>query len=157
MLGIRDILVRIRMRFGTLVHLHTSFFKDKKSEKSYKTVEIKVFLTFFAWWWKDPEPDPYLWVMTNQSTESRCRSGRAKNIRIRMQIRMRIRIPSTDWLAPQSSRLPVGPCLLSHPLARPPAARVMMAANIGPRPTRKYSEYMKRRGRMGQTSEYWSN
>ncbi len=24
-----------------------------------------VFLTIFAWWWKDPElePDPYLWLM----------------------------------------------------------------------------------------------
>ncbi len=26
----------------------TSFFKDKKSKKSHKTVEIKVFLTIFA-------------------------------------------------------------------------------------------------------------
>ncbi len=23
---------------------------------------IKVFLTIFPWWWKDPEPDPYLWL-----------------------------------------------------------------------------------------------
>jgi hypothetical protein len=29
------------------VHLH-NFFKDKKSERSQKTVEIKVFLTIFA-------------------------------------------------------------------------------------------------------------
>ncbi len=27
----------------------TSFFKDKKSKKSHKTVGIKVFLTIFAW------------------------------------------------------------------------------------------------------------
>jgi hypothetical protein len=26
----------------------------------YKTVEIKVLLTIFAWWWKDP--DPYIWL-----------------------------------------------------------------------------------------------
>jgi hypothetical protein len=26
----------------------TSFFKDKKSKRSHKTIEIKVFLTFFA-------------------------------------------------------------------------------------------------------------
>jgi hypothetical protein len=28
----------------------TSFFKDKKSKRSHKAVEIKVFLTIFAWW-----------------------------------------------------------------------------------------------------------
>ncbi len=33
----------------------TSFFKDKKSFRSHKTEEIKVFLTIFVWWWKDPE------------------------------------------------------------------------------------------------------
>ena len=27
----------------------TSFFKDKKSKRNHKVVEIKVFLTFFAW------------------------------------------------------------------------------------------------------------
>ncbi len=45
----------------------TSFFKDKKSKRSYshKTVGIKVFPTIFACWLKDPEPDPdlYLWLM----------------------------------------------------------------------------------------------
>ncbi len=41
----------------------TSFFKDKKSKWSHKTVGIKVFLTIFAWWWKEPDPDPYLWLM----------------------------------------------------------------------------------------------
>jgi hypothetical protein len=40
----------------------TSFFKDKKSQRSHRTAEIKVFLIIFAWWWKDPEPDPYLWL-----------------------------------------------------------------------------------------------
>ncbi len=39
----------------------TSFFKDKKSKRSNKTVKIKVFLTTFALWQKDP--DPYLWRM----------------------------------------------------------------------------------------------
>ncbi len=34
-----------------------SFFKDKKSLRSHKTVEIKVFLTIIVWSWKDP-PDP---------------------------------------------------------------------------------------------------
>ncbi len=36
----------------------TSFFKDQKLQRSRKRVEINVFLTNFAWWWKDP--DPYL-------------------------------------------------------------------------------------------------
>ncbi len=44
--------------------IFTSFFKDKKSQISRKwvwyPVEIKVFLTHFAWLWKDP--DPYLWL-----------------------------------------------------------------------------------------------
>ncbi len=44
------------------VHLH-HFFKDKKSKRSRKAVGIKVFLTIFAWWLKDPEPDPYLILM----------------------------------------------------------------------------------------------
>ncbi len=41
--------------------IFTSFFKDRKVNRSHKTVEIKVFLTIFAWWWKvpDPKPDPY--------------------------------------------------------------------------------------------------
>ncbi len=34
----------------TPVHLH-HLSKDKKSKRSHKTVENKVFLTFFAWWW----------------------------------------------------------------------------------------------------------
>ncbi len=39
----------------------TLFFDDKKSERR---VEIKGFLTIFAWWvwwWKDWDLDPYLW------------------------------------------------------------------------------------------------
>ncbi len=40
---------------GTL----SSFFKDKKLARTHKTVVIKVFLNFFACWWKDPDPDPY--------------------------------------------------------------------------------------------------
>ncbi len=39
----------------------TPFFKDKKSKTSHKTAGIKVFLTIFASWYKDP--DPYLWLM----------------------------------------------------------------------------------------------
>ncbi len=34
----------------------TSVLKDKKSLRSHKTVEIEVFLNFFACWWKDPDP-----------------------------------------------------------------------------------------------------
>jgi hypothetical protein len=43
----------------------TVFFKDKKSKRSHKKVGIKVFLTIFDWWWKDPvpDPDPYTWLM----------------------------------------------------------------------------------------------
>ncbi len=37
----------------------TSFFKDKKSKRIQNTVGIKLFLTIFAWWQKDLEPDPY--------------------------------------------------------------------------------------------------
>jgi hypothetical protein len=41
-----------------------SFFKDKKSLRSHKTVEIQVFLNIFALHWKDPDPpnptDPVL-------------------------------------------------------------------------------------------------
>ncbi len=36
--------------------IFTSFFKDKKSKRSHKTVGIKVLLTFIAWWYKDPDP-----------------------------------------------------------------------------------------------------
>ncbi len=34
----------------------TSFFKDKKSQRSHETVGIKVFLTNFAWLCKYPDP-----------------------------------------------------------------------------------------------------
>ncbi len=45
-------------------YYHTSWryiyitFQRKKSEWSHKTVGIKVCLTIFAWWWKDPDLDP---------------------------------------------------------------------------------------------------
>jgi hypothetical protein len=44
----------------------TWVFIDKKSKRSHKIVEIKVFLTFFACCWKDldPDPDPYK-IMTD--------------------------------------------------------------------------------------------
>ncbi len=50
---------------------------DKKSQRSHKTVKIKVFLTIFAWWWKDPEPDPYL-LLTDPDADP----GGPRNIRI---------------------------------------------------------------------------
>ncbi len=98
MLGIRDILVRIRIRilgsvpltnrlnadpgipktygsyrsgsrsrggFGTrVIHLHHSSKIKSLKKLQNSTVEIKVFLTNFAWWWKnpDPGPDPYFWL-----------------------------------------------------------------------------------------------
>ncbi len=37
----------------------TSLFKDKKSERSHKTVEIEIFLLFFAFFDPDLDPDPY--------------------------------------------------------------------------------------------------
>ncbi len=36
--------------FKKVFLLFTSFFKDKKSKRSHKTVGSKVFLTIFAWW-----------------------------------------------------------------------------------------------------------
>ncbi len=39
-----------------------SFFKDTNSRRSHETVGIKG-LTIFAWWKKDPDPDPYLWLI----------------------------------------------------------------------------------------------
>jgi hypothetical protein len=65
--------MRIRMRIRNI----TSSFKDKKSKRSYKTVESKVFLTIFAWWWKDPES-----VLVSCDQRIRYESGRLKNIRI---------------------------------------------------------------------------
>ncbi len=58
-------------------YIYTSFYKGKKSKRSHKTVGIKIFLAIFAWWYKDPDPDPeqdpnteqdpdmdpYLWLM----------------------------------------------------------------------------------------------
>ncbi len=51
------------------------FSKIKSHKEVKKTVGIKFFLTIFAWWWKDPEPDPYLWL-TKLLTNG---SGRPKN------------------------------------------------------------------------------
>ncbi len=66
-------------------------FKDKKSKRSHKAVGIKVFLTIFAWWWKDPDPDPDPHLVTNGSGSG---SRRPKNMWIRW-IRIRIRIRKT--------------------------------------------------------------
>ncbi len=81
----------------------TSFFKDKKSKRSHKTVETKVFLTIFDWWWKDlkpdAEPDPYLWL-----TDPDADPGDQKNIWI---LRIRIRISNTGkytWVQPNHTR-----------------------------------------------------
>ncbi len=46
--------------FGTLVHLHHS--SKIISHKEVRIITIKLFLEIFSWWWKDPEPDPYLWL-----------------------------------------------------------------------------------------------
>ncbi len=50
---------RIRMRIRNTGRF-TSSSQINSHKNTYKTVEIKAFLTIFAWWWKDPEPDPYL-------------------------------------------------------------------------------------------------
>jgi hypothetical protein len=47
-------------------------------------MEIKGFLTIFAWWWKDP--DLYLWLTDPDADPG----GQKKNIR-----NLRIRIPDT--------------------------------------------------------------
>ncbi len=52
--------VFLLMAFWRYIYI---IFKDKKSKRSHKTVEIKVFLTIFAWWWKDSDPDPHLWLV----------------------------------------------------------------------------------------------
>ncbi len=69
---------------------HWYIYKDKKSYRSYKTVEIKAFLTIITWWWKDPDPDPW-------------------NLRIRMRIReaQKHTDPDADpdpqhWITPTS-------------------------------------------------------
>ncbi len=41
-----------------LLGTFTSVFRDNKSLRSYKTVEIKIFLNYFACGWKDPDLDP---------------------------------------------------------------------------------------------------
>ncbi len=37
-------------------------FSKIKSYRSHKAVGIKVFLTILAWRWKEPDPNPYLWL-----------------------------------------------------------------------------------------------
>ncbi len=56
-----------------------SSFKNKTSWRSHKTIGINVFLTLFAWWYKDPDPDPYLWLMDPDS------DGRPKSLWIRIR------------------------------------------------------------------------
>ncbi len=70
-LRIRDISVRTRMRIRIRI-LRTSVpDADPGGPKTYGSgsgtlvkshKEVEVFLTIFAWWWKDPEPDLYLWL-----------------------------------------------------------------------------------------------
>ncbi len=47
--------VFLLITYGT-VGTFTSVFKDRKSVRCHKTVDIKVFLQFFSFWWKDPDP-----------------------------------------------------------------------------------------------------
>ncbi len=63
----------------------TSFFKIKCQKES----QIKVFLTIFAWWYKDPDPDPYIWLVDPDP-------GGPKNMWIRW---IRIWIRNTALLA----------------------------------------------------------
>ncbi len=39
------------------------YLKMKSIKISHKRVEVKVFLTILAWWWKDLNPDPYLRIL----------------------------------------------------------------------------------------------
>jgi hypothetical protein len=41
---------------------HFSKIKSQKEVTQQYRVGIKIFLTIFAWWQKDPDPDPYLWL-----------------------------------------------------------------------------------------------
>ncbi len=65
MLWILDILLWIRgsvsitkfpKLFCLLLFEGTFGFKDKKTKRSHKTVDIKVCFTISAGWWKDPDP-----------------------------------------------------------------------------------------------------
>ncbi len=100
---VRDILVRIRIRILLLLPVtfktstkvkvfcfllfeftFTSFFNDKMSQGNYKTVEIKVFLTIFAWWWKDPsDPNLYSWLMNLDSAEGQKTHGCGTLVKIK--------------------------------------------------------------------------
>ncbi len=62
---------------GTLVHLHHSP-KIKNHKEVTKQYKSRFFLRFIlAWWWKDTEPDPFLWL-----TEPDGDPRRSKNIQI---------------------------------------------------------------------------
>jgi hypothetical protein len=53
----------IRIRIITFWSYMHYIFKDKNSNRSHKAVGIKFFLTIYAWWYKDPDPDPCIWLM----------------------------------------------------------------------------------------------
>ncbi len=149
MLGIRDILERIRiLRFVPLTNWSgcrsgrpenvririrntrsfTSLFKDKKvimKLQIYNTLEIKVhyfckvFFTIFAWWWKDPKPDPYLWLKdpdadpggpTTYGSGAGCGSGSSTLIRT-----MSLATPHSQYLSSGGSN---AVCSADHPLYR---------------------------------------
>jgi hypothetical protein len=64
------------------------------SKRSHKTVGIKVFLTSFAWWYKNP--DPYLWFTEPDP-------GGVQNIRIRIHNAENLpcwRLPLAGWARP---------------------------------------------------------
>ncbi len=93
-LGIRDILVRIRIRTSDQrireAQKHAGSYGSglKKSHKVIKKLQNsrnRCFSYYFAWWWKDP--DPCFWLTyPDADTEG------PKNIRI-----LRIRIPNLPW------------------------------------------------------------
>ncbi len=84
----------------------TSFFKDKKSYWSTGKIKVKVFLTIFDWWSKDPDPYRYLFLTDPYP-------GDPKNIQIRSTNNLVLRLINEDphvqvGLVVYSSSVPLG-------------------------------------------------